>query len=907
MNHKHTFISLTVGCVLLATMMSCTDLDMETNPPKGNTTITGELAQSITTRTMIDTDTKNEEYTGLLWSVKDSLGVFGSTNSNNLFESTNTFPAATASFTGDLADGETPQYAYYPYNKDAGSDPTNVMVEVAGTQEYSGTESIAQSGIFVGSNPTLGDDGNYKFTFQPVVAMLHFKVNFESVADLTTTEHLEEIQIEPYEEEIEVKEADAERVRSLDSSAWAGNFTMNLTSAKPTLKEVDGEAYSGLTVRMTEQPAVEGTVESYACIAPTVKQGDKLFVQLFTDEHYITFKVTALQDFQAGYCYDIPFILSKFSVANELTITTLPKITSVSFTAANNSGKILSKKLVYSDKYTTANGNNSLTGGTRPVTDAAQTTYTFTPEDNTIEGVIPYLYNYNLVPTVTFNRDGCTLSYSTDEGKTFTEWKSGESIDFAACTHFRVQANDSPARTYAVNITNTGLPIVVINQSEGNTTWTEAGLSVMAKTSDFPEDATISVYNADGTVNNEIENVAGGLRLRGNSSMNYVKKPFAIKFKNKQNPLDIMGAGEKGHKRWVLLANWKDRTLMRNHVCLGLAKQFKKYSKTDTDFPRGLDWTPEGEFVEVVYNGTHIGNYYLCEQIKIAGKRLDIQDPYDATSNGTITTADLANYGYLLECDVNYDESSKFKSSACSLPFMFKDDVDAGGIIQNYVMNKVNGIEQNIVKSKWDDTFKEFDIYSAVDYLLLMELVMNDELKHPKSVYMYIDGTSASTTKNEKPGMLCTGPVWDFDWASIPNIASGVTQNTGYSNYTSSILSQSTSSTYMWYKYLVKSTLFQSTAKSRWDKIKPILTEYANDKILKKGKKIATSWKYNDAMWPINSTYGKAKLKEQSGFAGDESLTFEEAYTALYKNLLKRIEGMDTFVGEWSSASKRRK
>lgn len=646
---------------------------------------------------------------------------------------------------------------------------------------------------------------------------------------------------------------------------------------------------------------MEGTVEAYACIASGIKQGDKISVQLITDEHYITFKVTALQDIQAGYCYEIPFVLSAATDENDLTITTIPRISSIIFTAANNSGKILSKKLVYSDSYSTTIGGSTLTGGTRPVTDAAQTTYTFTPEGDSIVGCIPYLYDYKLVPTVSCNLEGCTLGYSTDGGATFTEWTEGDAIDFAACTQICVQTENSLARTYNVQISNSGLPVVVINQSDGDVEWTEAGLRVVAKQSDFPTDATITVYNADGTVNNGIENVAGGVRLRGNSSQNYVKKPFAIKFVDKQNPLDIMGEGEKGHKRWVLLANWKDRTLMRNHVCLGLAKQFKKYSKSVTDFPRGLDWTPEGEFVEVVYNGTHIGNYFLCEQIKIAGKRLDIQDPYDATDNGTIATTDLAKFGYLLECDVNYDETYKFKSSTCSLPFMFKDDVDAGGVIQNYVQNKVNGIEQNIVNSNWDAVYKEFDIYSAVDYWLLMELVMNDEVSHPKSVYMYIDGTSASTTKNEKPGMLCTGPVWDFDWASIPNIASGVTQNTGYSNYTSSLLSKRTSTqTYVWYYYLAKnSDDFKSTAKSRWAVMKPVMKDYADSKILKKGRKIATSWKYNDEMWPLNSTYGKAKLKEQSGFAGDESLTFEEAYTALYNNLLKRIEGMDSFVGSW--------
>ena len=67
------------------------------------------------------------------------------------------------------------------------------------------------------------------------------------------------------------------------------------------------------------------------------------------------------------------------------------------------------------------------------------------------------------------------------------------------------------------------------------------------------------------------------------------------------------------HKRWVLLANWMDRTLLRNAVTFETARQI-------------MDWAPRGRFVELYLNGKHQGNYYLCEQIKPDENRVDIDE-----------------------------------------------------------------------------------------------------------------------------------------------------------------------------------------------------------------------------------------------------------------------------------------
>ena len=78
-----------------------------------------------------------------------------------------------------------------------------------------------------------------------------------------------------------------------------------------------------------------------------------------------------------------------------------------------------------------------------------------------------------------------------------------------------------------------------------------------------------------------------------------------------------------------------------------------------------MEWTPRGEYVELVVNGQHLGNYFLCEQVKIDENRVNIAE-IDADSD------DITG-GYLMELDVNYDEAFKFKSAVKNLPWMFKE------------------------------------------------------------------------------------------------------------------------------------------------------------------------------------------------------------------------------------------
>jgi hypothetical protein len=299
-----------------------------------------------------------------------------------------------------------------------------------------------------------------------------------------------------------------------------------------------------------------------------------------------------------------------------------------------------------------------------------------------------------------------------------------------------------------------------------------------------------------------------------------------------------------------------------------------------------------------------VGTYYLCEQIKIDENRLAINEPYDAED---AYSGNPEDYGYLLESDDGYDETWQF-TTANYIPFLFKDD--ANNDMLTYAQNFVRGIEDNLYKNTaagYEAAFEKLDLTSLVDFWLIQELMMNSETKHPKSCYWYI---------NE--GKLYAGPVWDFDWNTLPTDgnseekysytmsmlekASPVHKRSGYPTAPST-----SDKTYLWYPMLVKNQAFKDLAAERWNTVKGALGNYVSTEINAMAKKLEASEAVNNKMWPIDTNknwLGQNSYGMGGGKCGDESMTFSNAVSTLVSNLNSRINGMNyVSTKTWPSKS----
>ena len=368
---------------------------------------------------------------------------------------------------------------------------------------------------------------------------------------------------------------------------------------------------------------------------------------------------------------------------------------------------------------------------------------------------------------------------------------------------------------------------------------TPGGVEITSKDI-WTEGCEITIVDEDGNISLD---ATTSLRGRGNSTWLYPKKPYAIKLDSKASVL-----GMPKHKRWVLLANWMDRTLMRNAVSFEMARQI-------------MDWVPRGKFVELFLNGEYQGNYYLCEQIKIDKNRVNIKEFDDESTDGE-------SGGYLLEFDTNYQgEINYFKTSSYNYPVTIKDpDEDCitswKHPLYTYIQEFVNEADNAAQEYDNDKLLSKIDLSSFVNFFLIYEITTNTEPLNPKSCYMHKD--AGADTK------LKAGPVWDFDWATFSPDKEGILNGNA-----------------LWYSSLMNSTEFKSALKKRWTEVKPIF-ENIDSFINEQADLIRDSEAINHQMWPIDDRHNYPN--------GDEKLSFDEAIERMKEVIDNRIEELDAII-----------
>ncbi len=237
---------------------------------------------------------------------------------------------------------------------------------------------------------------------------------------------------------------------------------------------------------------------------------------------------------------------------------------------------------------------------------------------------------------------------------------------------------------------------------------------------------------AEGFYDGDLE-----IRGRGNSTWGFPKKPYRLKLASKYKMLG-MPAKEK---TWVLLANYGDKSLIRN----ALAFEASRFM--------GFAFTPSYRFVDVYLNGDFQGNYMVTDQMEVQPDRVavDAQDPEDV-AEPAITG------GYMLEVD-GYAQSEPVWFSTprgITVTVKYPDDDDINTAQKDYIKDHYALFENTLFGSNFKDSMtgyrKYLDVKSAVDYLLLSDLTANSDCFW--STYMY---------KLRGDSKLYYGPVWDFD------------------------------------------------------------------------------------------------------------------------------------------------
>lgn len=144
-----------------------------------------------------------------------------------------------------------------------------------------------------------------------------------------------------------------------------------------------------------------------------------------------------------------------------------------------------------------------------------------------------------------------------------------------------------------------------------------------------------SITLSDGGEKVLLDSAKARVKVRGNWTTNYDKKPLRINFEEKQS---VLGLNEgQAYKNWVLLAEYKDGSMLRNKSALEMSREILGED--------GL-YASDAAFVEVNINNEYFGVYLLTELQQVNEGRIEITDvPKDGKNT---------DIGYLLEFDGNF-------------------------------------------------------------------------------------------------------------------------------------------------------------------------------------------------------------------------------------------------------------
>lgn len=302
---------------------------------------------------------------------------------------------------------------------------------------------------------------------------------------------------------------------------------------------------------------------------------------------------------------------------------------------------------------------------------------------------------------------------------------------------------------------------------------TESGsMNAVHASKDHKEAAEIVII-ADGEV--ILEDTLDYIKGRGNSTWGYPKKPYNIKFESKT---DLFEMGKA--KKWSLLANYNDESVLRNHVALNLAED------------ANIAFTSKHVYVDLFVNNEYYGNYTLTESVEVGSTRVDISDlegdtedandadldSYPAGGDQATTAAKLAantqkwvnipnnpddiSGGYLLEYDLPeryIKEASGFVTNR-NQPIVLKAPEYASEAQVKYVSALYQEFEDAVYSAtgynaKGKHYTEYIDVASFVKMYVFQEYVKNLDAGLT-SFYIYKDAGS---------DIFVAAPVWDFDFA----------------------------------------------------------------------------------------------------------------------------------------------
>ena len=241
------------------------------------------------------------------------------------------------------------------------------------------------------------------------------------------------------------------------------------------------------------------------------------------------------------------------------------------------------------------------------------------------------------------------------------------------------------------------------------------------------EDAQKNGWATDFAAKEYDEDLPGtvSLRPRGNLTWSANKKPFTLSLEHAE---DLLGMGK--NKKWNLISNSQDKTLLKNDIFFQLAENI------------GMEYVPQAENVVVYVDGIYQGVYLLTTKMSVDKNRIHL-------SQGDF----FVNWGAPFpEQIIPYESSSWFADGFITHPYadlVWPTNKENTDFEQNTIQKFISSIED----TKSSEYLNYMDMESMVQYYWVQEAGMDYDAAF-RSTYSYYKADA---------GKIYMGPVWDMD------------------------------------------------------------------------------------------------------------------------------------------------
>lgn len=404
------------------------------------------------------------------------------------------------------------------------------------------------------------------------------------------------------------------------------------------------------------------------------------------------------------------------------------------------------------------------------------------------------------------------------------------------------------------------------------------------------------------------------IRGRGNSTWDVDKKPYKIKF---DKSVDLFNMGKSKH--WVLLANHFDNSFVRNRMTYWITDQLRDMENG------GIEYSPKCVNVDLIMNGEYLGNYLLCEQIRVDKNRLNIKDiakAYEETTNpesvdlsggywlSMAPYGDESGYGFVSKTGIKFyiNSPESVYDTPLNMRMDFSDTDEGEGPIgdtagnlgekpeygedvqyeeaNKYIKSYIQRVEDAIFgegfKNKDGESYADLmDVDSAVAYYWMQEFSQNADAFETSSTYLYKKADKKDADGNViEQGKLYWGPLWDFDyvaWSSrnYDDCAENENAYAGFEWQKS------------WFERLMKDPTFAAKVKDYWkENFKPTI-----EKVIAEGGLLD---QYRDEL-SVSANNDRAKWGPTVFDGGQEELIESLSYA----DEIERLRTWITYRTKW--------